>query len=172
MAVLFCVAAVVMWSLAPFSARQAVRMPRHIECPGCRYRLEGLTEQRCPECGLLLTGEFLADPGEHTPPPRDPDRFLLRQIATMVVRLSMAIAMLINLPIALFGTVETIQWATDPWEWAPVLVAYFMLLVCFTTLLLAGKLSGFIVPRRSKFGPPASGDRVGGGAGDGVGDGA
>ncbi|MCH8271165.1 MAG: hypothetical protein IH985_08165 [Planctomycetes bacterium] len=33
--------------------------PRPLECPACSYRLERLTIPRCPECGLVLTDEFL-----------------------------------------------------------------------------------------------------------------
>ncbi len=32
------------------------------ECPACRYRLEGLVEARCPECGLALSPEFMGQP--------------------------------------------------------------------------------------------------------------
>ncbi len=33
--------------------------PRPLECPACSYLLERLTTPRCPECGLVLTDEFL-----------------------------------------------------------------------------------------------------------------
>ncbi|MFT5423422.1 MAG: hypothetical protein ACI89L_001199 [Phycisphaerales bacterium] len=36
-----------------------VPIRRHVMCPACGYRIEGLVEPRCSECGLVLTAEFL-----------------------------------------------------------------------------------------------------------------
>lgn len=160
---MFAAAASILWAVAPFFARKIVTMPRKIDCPACRYRLEGLTEARCPECGLVLTSEFLAAPGEKTPPPREPDRVLLRLIATLVLRLIAIIGLLASIPITLIGTIETLRWGSgDPEEWAILAVAYLMLLIGAGLLLLAGWLSGLIVPPRSAFGsasdrPPPQG---------------
>lgn len=154
MTFMFAAAASILWAVAPFFARKIVSMPRKIDCPACRYRLEGLTEARCPECGLVLTSEFLAAPGEKTPPPREPDRVSLRLVATLVLRLAAIVGLLITTPMALFGTVETLRWGGDAGEWAALTIAYLMLLIEGTLLLLAGRLSGLIVPPRSSFGRP------------------
>lgn len=49
-------------------ARLLVPIVRYTRCPACRYRIEGLNDPICPECGLALTAEFL-DPDEHQPQP-------------------------------------------------------------------------------------------------------
>jgi hypothetical protein len=45
--------------LAGRLARLLVPIRRHVECPACRHRIDGVTEPRCTECGLRLTPEFL-----------------------------------------------------------------------------------------------------------------
>ena len=40
-------------------ARLLVPIVRYTRCPACRYRIEGLIDPLCPECGLPLTEEFL-----------------------------------------------------------------------------------------------------------------
>src|SRR4051812_30293929 len=38
-----------------------------VECPLCRYNLRGLTEPRCPECGLQFTWAEVLDPNSRHP---------------------------------------------------------------------------------------------------------
>jgi len=56
---IFLVLPVVIWLLQGVLARWLVPMPRAVCCPGCGQDTSGLVEQRCPECGLPLTAEFL-----------------------------------------------------------------------------------------------------------------
>lgn len=43
---------VVLWGVAPWLSRRALRMPAgKWQCSKCRYPLEGLEGDRCPECG-------------------------------------------------------------------------------------------------------------------------
>jgi hypothetical protein len=42
-------------------ARLLVPIRPYSACPACNYRLEGLAEPRCPECGLPLSPEFLGE---------------------------------------------------------------------------------------------------------------
>ena len=48
-----------LWVLAPWESRRIIRFPKAVICPECRYKLEGVTEARCPECGIVLTTEFM-----------------------------------------------------------------------------------------------------------------
>ncbi|MBZ0172902.1 MAG: hypothetical protein K8E66_11015, partial [Phycisphaerales bacterium] len=50
----------VIWSLAPWAARRAIKVPRVNTCPACQYKLQGLNSPQCSECGLTLTPEYLA----------------------------------------------------------------------------------------------------------------
>ena len=163
----FIAIAVIMWMLAPWHARRSVRMPRRLECPSCRYRLEGLTEPRCPECGLFLTSEFVATPGEKTPPPRDPDRVLLRQIATTVLRLIAIVGLVCCVPYLLFAVIESVRamsgvsvyGSSVEWEAA---VFFVSLVAVFVSMLVWGSsLSAFIVPARARFEPRRAGPPAG-----------
>jgi hypothetical protein len=40
------------------------KAPQPGQCPNCRYSLQGLTEQRCPECGRPFTTDDAGIPGE------------------------------------------------------------------------------------------------------------
>ncbi|MFG0305085.1 MAG: hypothetical protein ACF8Q5_02585 [Phycisphaerales bacterium JB040] len=55
----FVVLPVVVWLLQGILVRWLVPMPRGVRCPGCGQDTTGLVEQRCPECALPLTAEFL-----------------------------------------------------------------------------------------------------------------
>ncbi len=82
-AVILSVSAII-WALAPWAARRAIRVPRVNTCPGCRYKLQGLNTPQCPECGLTLTPEYLSPDLE--PDRRETDTILLRQICVLVLR--------------------------------------------------------------------------------------
>ena len=53
---------IVFMLFAPRLAHWFIRIPDASRCPGCRYRIEGLTSPRCPECGLTLPANFLTSP--------------------------------------------------------------------------------------------------------------
>ena len=142
--------AVAVWCLAPWAARLMIRVPRVSVCPNCRYRLEGLMAPQCMECGYTLTPEFLTSSAERATGVSEPDTVLLRQIATLVMRL-IAGALVPISAIASFANatsaIERPQWNT----WTPVFAwcAVFM----FTTgvFLSASRLSFVLVPGRRAF---------------------
>jgi len=153
---IFAVIAAVQWAIAPFLSRKMIRVPRAVVCPGCNYRLVGLTTHQCPECGLPLTREFLAEPGAHTPPPRDPDRALLCQVATTVLRLLLIVSLLIFVPVSIFTTIEVARWSgNDPEEWIALAALYMFVILNGGLVLLAGLLARLIVPQRRRFEPKA-----------------
>jgi hypothetical protein len=155
----FLAMAVIMWVIAPWHARHAVRVPKKFECPGCRYRLEGLTEARCSECGMLLTSEFVAQPGERTPRPRDPDREMMRQIATGVLRVVTALGVLACLPYLVFAVIDTVRvmigtsYYGNDVEWELAAFFGFLMLVSALVFAFGARLSALIVPARARFEP-------------------
>jgi hypothetical protein len=153
--------AVLVWALAPWHARRSVKMPKSVVCPACNYKIAGLTEARCPECGLPLTAEFIAKPGEKTPPPRDPDRATMRQMATAITRLLAMIVALATTPYLIYFTVEFVR-ATSGNSYHDYDELIFGLLAAGGVLVLAiglfifGRaISALIVPSRSAVGGPA-----------------
>lgn len=154
--------ACLMWALAPWHARRSVKMPKSVVCPACNYKIAGLTEARCPECGLPLTSEFIAAPGERTPPPRDPDRATLRQIATAVLRLTGVLIGVFATPYLIYFAIETAQFllgSNNYYDWDEfgtglILITGLFVIAC--ALVVFGKLlSGYIVPSRDAVGGPA-----------------
>lgn len=49
----------VLFLMAPWISRWCVRPPGPPSCPKCIYNLQDLPRARCPECGLVLTTDFL-----------------------------------------------------------------------------------------------------------------
>ncbi len=77
------------FALAGLIARFVVPARDGVRCPRCRYRLEGLVEARCPECGLTLTPEFLGVPGEpDKPEPSAVHLVKLRDTLVPILRLA------------------------------------------------------------------------------------
>jgi len=159
---IFLAFAVLLWTLAPFNARRSVRMPKSVVCPACNYKIRGLIEARCPECGLPLTAEFIAKPGEKTPPPRDPDRTTMRQFATGIVRVLGVIGLVATVPGFIISGIETIRYMGSSYQNqyqslndTLIPTMYFgMFALLFLLLMLSAKaLSGLIVPPRSAFEP-------------------
>lgn len=69
-------------------ARLVVPARTRVDCPRCRYALEGLTEARCPECGLPLPREFMGEErAPAAPEPRAVRLIKLRDTLTPIVRL-------------------------------------------------------------------------------------
>lgn len=149
-----------MWVVAPWHARRSVKMPKSVVCPACNYKIAGLAEARCPECGLPLTAEFISLPGEKTPPPRDPDRTTMRQLSTAVLRLVGVLGIIGTAPVLIFAIVEAVQLylgngsrrygssEIDP----PTLVMTTVFFAMFLSLAVFGpRISGFIVPKRTRF---------------------
>ncbi|MEM0983151.1 MAG: hypothetical protein AAGI17_04275 [Planctomycetota bacterium] len=96
--VIFPVLTIFLWAgslgifaAAPLVARWFVPANPKIRCPACNYRIEGLTEPRCPECGVPLPPEFMGEaPGGIESRPLE-ERLIFatvrqKQILTAVVR--------------------------------------------------------------------------------------
>ncbi len=60
---IYVLAYVGLWYLAPFLARAALPWGM-TKCPKCRYDLEGLRGDVCPECGLVLGTNIVDAPVE------------------------------------------------------------------------------------------------------------
>lgn len=153
--------AVIMWTIAPTHARHSVKMPKSVVCPACNYKIQGLAEARCPECGLPLTSEFIAKPGEKTPPPRDPDRVMLRQFATGIVRLAAALGLIGTVPGFIISVVEAYRYSaytTNDEALLPVIYFGAFMLMFAALAYLAKRLSAIIVPPRTAFETPVEPD--------------
>ena len=61
MAAPFLVAGALLGGMSVRLARWILPIPRG-GCPRCGYRIVALTEPRCPECGLPIPPELMADP--------------------------------------------------------------------------------------------------------------
>ncbi|USN99846.1 MAG: hypothetical protein H6810_04065 [Phycisphaeraceae bacterium] len=154
-------AGLLIWALAPWAARRAIPVPRVNTCPGCRYKLQGLNAPQCPECGLMLTPEYLSP--DLGPERREPDTVLLRQISMMIIR---SVGELVSIPLAIWLTV-TLSFLLLEARYhdervlllIQVIVAGLGLLVAAASMLLARRIAILMVPSRAAFeapGPPAA----------------
>lgn len=149
--------AAILWALAPWAARRAIKVPRVNTCPACRYKLQGLNAPQCPECGLTLTPEYLAS--DLAPDDREPDTVFLRQISVMVLR---GTALIACIPLAVWFAASLVYLFIDGFRYGEV-AEYLMqaaisgvgLLVAVGVILFARSLAAFIVPQRSKVTPTA-----------------
>ena len=76
-------AAFAWWGL-PLLAGLFVPRVRDLRCPFCNYKLEGLTEPRCPECGQPLTPEFMGQPPQHSAEPADPPALAVERLRAIM----------------------------------------------------------------------------------------
>lgn len=139
------------WCLAPWIARVMVRVPRVPVCPNCRFKLEGLMAPTCLECGYTLTPEFLTTPSERRQNIREPDTILLRQIATLVLRIGGGIVAPIAAIVSLVFTMSAIE--NPRWNsWTPAFAWAGVSVFALGFVLLSSMLSKLIVPGRRRFG--------------------
>ncbi|GJM18935.1 MAG: hypothetical protein DHS20C14_11480 [Phycisphaeraceae bacterium] len=101
----------IMLLLAAPLARWAVPFKRELRCPRCDYRLEGLVDPLCSECGLVLTREFLGEPRELAPE-TDAQRIIrLQDTVATVVRL---LGLLMVVGFGASATLHTITFFVEP----------------------------------------------------------
>ncbi|GIK19629.1 MAG: hypothetical protein AMXMBFR77_19630 [Phycisphaerales bacterium] len=147
-----------------------VPLRRWSECPACRYRLEGLVEARCPECGLALSPEFMGLSPERDSNLRRTARVIrTREIVAVVLRFCGVLAgFAASLSIA--GAVVALGWVTQVGDeytgwYISSFVAYLVFAgvtggITVVLLFMPMTLARFIVPGPPR--PAAPQDRAGG----------
>lgn len=144
---LISAAAILLWSLAPWLSRVAMRVPRVPVCPGCLYKLHGINAPQCPECGLTLTDDFLGAGRKTRPHAPKPETLFLRQIAAVVVRLAaLAAAFVLLLFLIVDVSVDLAYRGTVRWEdfLAPVISFLVIAPIFFSASIIAAR----VVPTR------------------------
>lgn len=142
--------AVTVWCLAPWVARLMIRVPRLAVCPACQFKLDGLMAPQCTECGYTLTPEFLTSSTERSADVREPDTVLLRQIATLVLRLvSGALVPIAGLSAFAMAAdaIEHPEWSS----WTPVFAWMGILVISIGVVVCASSISIVFVPGRARF---------------------
>ncbi|MEO1511361.1 MAG: hypothetical protein AAFU70_04740, partial [Planctomycetota bacterium] len=88
-AVLVSMPGLISWVFSHRIARGLVPVRTAIHCPGCGYRIEGLEEARCPECGLELPAEFMGAgrPDQGSEPDRAAHLIKMRDTLTPVIKI-------------------------------------------------------------------------------------
>lgn len=162
-AAVMIVAAVVLFLVAGPVTRLVAGRPRKLACPYCDYAIEGLTEPRCPECGLALTREFMGLPPDETAggraerpvarPGTGPDELVRRRtLYASWVRLLGVVLLPVALPALLipFGVAAVMITEGDR-DWPqPFVIALTLggpMLTCAVVFLFKGMLvAKLIVP--------------------------
>lgn len=146
---------------------------RAVHCPFCDYRLEGLIEPRCPECGNALSPEFIGQPAAHgghhdEPWPVTVER--RRSLFAGVARALGLVFLMITLPIfvSLIGAAITVMSYAEDDAVIPLFIATFgigpVLLAAGFGVARPERVARFIVPAlkpdadRSQSPPRATGD--------------
>lgn len=149
------VVGLILWATAPGLSSLVLPTPRAHACPRCRYDLRSITEPRCPECGTLLTEEFL--PGHVAPGPSasPPARALGAQITTLLLgRLLAIIAALGFLAGALGSLVDMLfppTWAEEDivlWDGVWMIYCIFGFALSLVPLVMPRRFLLWAVPVR------------------------
>lgn len=144
-------AAFIVWCLAPLAARLMIRVPRVTVCPNCRFKLDHLMSPQCVECGYTLTPEFMQTNTEKREHIREPDTVLLRQIASLIIRLAAGVFVPISAVSCFVMVMQAIEY--PEWNhWTPAFAWAFVGLFALTLTLFASHVAMLIVPRRKRFG--------------------
>ncbi len=122
-------------------------------CPRCWYRLEGLVEPICPECGLTLTPEFMGGTREEpAPEPRAVRLVKIRDLMTPWVRL---VGLLMVLTYGLYAFVVSVGLLVDAPNdpatliglWITVIFAWIVLIGGVGMIIRGEWVSAMLVPR-------------------------
>ena len=129
-------------------AKLLVKPATYNQCPRCGYRLEGLVEPVCSECGLPLTREFMGEPRPAVPADT-PELCRARMVTlfTPILRLAAGVGAFASGSLASLIFLLMLVNDFDEEPLAVTVVLFFGM--CFLVLVFFGgrRITEFMVPR-------------------------
>jgi len=152
-----CICLTVM-ALAGVFSRLLIKPTRYNKCPGCHYRLEGLIEPRCSECGLELSREFMGEPREPGKlEPMQVYRARMVSVFAPIVRLCAGLIMFVSAFIG--GLIFLVMMFNGRWQEEPLAVATtFAVGALFSmgVFLSGDSIASFMVPKFKDLSEPGT----------------
>ena len=154
------------WFAAPALARWMLPTPRAHACPRCSYDLRSITEPRCPECGTVLTEEFIPDHVAPGPTATPLGTLRTAQLTGLLVGRLLGVLAGLGFGAALLAGSMQLLFPRDWWDeedyFAAILWTGYSALglaLCAFPVLLPGRFTRWLVPVRllpmlTELGPP------------------